>query len=169
MKKISMYQASVPVFTRMLENLDGILGKAAAYAETKKIDQLVLINSRLYPDMFPLARQVQIVSDTAKGAVARLAGAEPPKYADSETTFSELRERVRKTSSYLNTFGPEQIDGSEERTITLPMRGKSVTFLGLPYLVHFAIPNFYFHISTAYGILRHNGVEIGKQDYLGPP
>ncbi|MEK7815289.1 MAG: DUF1993 domain-containing protein [Pseudomonadota bacterium] len=164
---ISMYQASVPVFIRMLNNLVAILGKAAAHAEAKKIAPAVLLNSRLYPDMFPLSRQVQIASDTAKGGAARLAGMEPPKYEDNETTFPELIERLRKTIAYLNTLKPEQIDGSEKRAVTLKVRDESLTFEGLTFLLNRALPNLYFHVSTAYAILRHSGVEIGKKDYLG--
>lgn len=164
---ISMYQASIPALVRALKNLDAILGKAAAHAEAKKIDPSVLINSRLYPDMFALARQVQIATDTAKGCGARLAGQEPPKYEDTEASFPELSARIQKTVAYLEAFGPEQIDGSEERPITLTLRGKQVSFTGSNYLLSFVLPNFYFHVTTAYAILRHNGVEIGKPDYLG--
>ncbi len=165
--KISMYQASVPTFTLMLNNLSAILEKAAAHAEAKKIDPAVLLNARLYPDMFPLSRQVQIATDNAKGCAARLAGAEPPKYEDNETTFSELIARIRKTAEYLATFKPEQIDGSEDRAITLKFRDTTRKFVGMPYLLNYVLPTIYFHITTAYGILRHNGVEIGKQDFLG--
>ncbi len=164
---ISMYQASIPVFVRSLSNLINILGKAAAHAEARKIDPAVLLNSRLYPDMFTLSRQVQIVSDTAKGGAARLAGVEPPKYEDSEKTFHELVERLRKTIAYVNTFKSEQIDGSESRTVTLKIRDETITLDGLTFLLNRVLPNLYFHISTSYGILRHSGVEIGKKDYLG--
>ncbi len=164
---ISMYQASVPVFIRMLNNLIAILEKAVAHAEAKKIAPAVLLNSRLYPDMFPLSRQVQIASDTAKGGAARLAGMEPPKYEDNETTFPELIERIRKTIAYLNTLKPEQIDGSEKRAVTLKVRDEMLTFEGLTFLLNRALPNLFFHVSTAYAILRHSGVEIGKKDYLG--
>jgi len=164
---ISMYQASIPVFVRSLSNLINILGKAAAHAETRKIDPAVLLNSRLYPDMFALSRQVQIVSDTAKGGAARLAGVEPPKYEDSEKTFHELVERLRKTIAYVNTFKPEQIDGSESRTVTLKIRDETITLDGLTFLLNRVLPNLYFHISISYGILRHSGVEIGKRDFLG--
>ena len=165
--KISMYQASVPVFIRMLKNLAAILAKGATYAEAKKIEPTVLINSRLYPDMFPLVRQIQIASDVAKGCGARLAGLEPPKFEDNEATFPELLARIDKTVAYLETLKPEQIDGSEQRTITLQIRNKTVTFLGMLFLLNFALPNFYFHVTTAYDILRHCGVEIGKQDFIG--
>ncbi|MBI5450812.1 MAG: DUF1993 domain-containing protein [Gammaproteobacteria bacterium] len=164
---ISMYQASVPVFIRALNNLAGILAKAAAHAETKKIDPSVLLNARLYPDMFALTRQVQIVSDTAKGGGARLAGMEPPKFDDNEKGFGELIERLNKTVEFLKTLTPEQIDGSEGRTVTLKVRDQVVSQDGLTFLLNRALPNIYFHSTVAYGILRHNGVEIGKNDYLG--
>ncbi|MBW4509646.1 MAG: DUF1993 domain-containing protein [Scytonematopsis contorta HA4267-MV1] len=166
---ISMYQASVPVSIRTLNNLIGILEKGAIYAETKKIDPSVLVNSRLFPDMFPLSKQVQIASDIAKRGAAQLAGVEAPKFEDNETTFPELIERVQKTISYLDTFKPEQIDGSEERTITLQMRDNTLSFQGMPFLLYFVLPNVYFHVTTAYNILRHCGVEVGKQDFLGKP
>jgi hypothetical protein len=164
---ISMYQASIPALVHMLKNLDAILGKAAAHAEAKRFDPSVLVNGRLYPDMFPLARQVQIATDIAKGCGARLAGEEPPKYEDTETSFPELSARIHKTIAYLESVKPDTLDGSEERAITLKVRGASVTFQGMPYLLNFLLPNLYFHVSTAYAILRHNGVELGKQDYLG--
>ena len=166
---ISMYQASVPVSIRTLNNLIGILEKGAIYAETKKIDPSVLVNSRLFPDMFPLSKQVQIASDIAKRGAAQLAGVEAPKFEDNETTFPELIERAQKTISYLDTFKPEQIDGSEERTITLQMRDNTLSFQGMPFLLYFVLPNVYFHVTTAYNILRHCGVEVGKQDFLGKP
>lgn len=164
---ISMYQASVPVSIRTLNNLVGILEKGATYAETKKIAPSVLVNSRLSPDMFPLSRQVQIASDIAKRGVAQLAGIEAPKFEDNETTFPELIDRIQKTISYLDTFKPEQIDGSEERTITLQIRDNTLSFQGMPFLLYFVLPNLYFHVTTAYDILRHCGVEVGKQDFLG--
>jgi len=165
---ISMYQASVPIFTRILNNLSAILQKAAEYAEARKIDPAVLINSRLYPDMFAFARQVQIATDTAKGAASRLAGLEPPKYEDNEASLPELDARIRKTVAFLEGFTPTQIDGSEERVITLKSHDKEVSYPGLYYLMNSALPNFFFHVTTAYDILRHNGVEIGKKDFLGP-
>ncbi len=165
---ISMYQASVPVFLRGLTNLATVLDKAAAHAEAKKLDATVLPATRLAPDMFPLARQVMIASDTAKGAAARLAGLEPEKFEDTETTLPELSARVRRTIEVVKQYTAAQIDGSEERTVVLPMRAGPVTFQGLDYLVSFALPNFYFHITTTYDILRQCGVELGKQDYLGP-
>jgi hypothetical protein len=163
----SMYAISVPVFVRMLGNLSAILEKAAAHAESKKFDPSVLLGSRLYPDMFPLIKQVQIAGDFAKGAVARLAGQEPPKYEDTETTIADLGVRLAKTIAFVEGFTPAQIDGTEDRDIELKVRGETVRFKGLPYLVHNALPNFYFHVTTAYAILRHNGVELGKRDFIG--
>ena len=165
--KISMYQASVPVFIRVLGNLTVVLDKGAAHAEAKKIDPAVLINSRLFPDMFPFSRQVQIVTDNAKGGASRLAGLEPPKYDDTESNFPELKARIDKTVAFLKTFKPDQIDGSEDKTINLKLGKETLTFQGMPYLLNLVLPNIYFHTVTAYDILRHNGVEIGKKDYLG--
>ena len=162
-----MYQASVPVFTRMLGNLRAILEKGAAHAEAKKFDAAVLVNGRLAPDMFALARQVQIAADMAKGCGARLAGIEPPKHDDNEATIPELLARIDKTLAFLKTLKPGQIDGSEEKAISLQLRSGAREFKGLDYLLFFAMPNFYFHCATAYNILRHNGVEIGKPDFLG--
>ena len=164
---LSMYQASIPLFIRGLENLAGILRKAAAHAEAKKIAPNVFLNARLAPDMFALVRQVQIVSDSAKGCAARLAGVEEPSYADTEDSFPELQERIAKTVTFLQGIAPAQVDGSEERSIVLKMHDREAHFTGQAYLLGFALPNFYFHLTTAYGILRHNGVEIGKKDYLG--
>lgn len=164
---ISMYSASVPMLMRMLNNLAKILEKGAAHAEAKKIDPAVLVGSRLFPDMFPLSRQVQIASDTAKGCAARLAGREVPKYQDDETTFAELIARCRKTTTYLETFKPADIEGSEAREITLQLRSGPLSFNGLSYLNEFVLPNFFFHVTTAYDILRHCGVELGKGDFLG--
>lgn len=164
---ISMYQASIPPIIRTLTNLREILRKAANHAEVKKIDPSVLVNARLYPDMFPLARQIQIATDNAKGSASRLAGVQPPKYEDNETTVAELVARIDKTIALLQSFTPEQINGSEDQTITLPMHDRTITFKGLPYLVDYVLPNIYFHVTTAYAILRHNGVEIGKKDFLG--
>lgn len=164
---ISMYHASVPVFTRMLGNLSKIVTLAAEHAEAKKINPSVLINSRLFPDMLPFSSQIQIASDSVKGCVARLAGVEPPSFPDTETTFEELQTRIQKTLDYIATFTPEQIDGSEEREIKLVMRSRTREFVGLPYLIHYNLPNVYFHITTAYNILRKDGVALGKMDYLG--
>lgn len=164
---ISMYQAFIPGAVRALENFIEILGKIAAHAEAKKIDPSVFINARLAPDMFPLSRQVQIASDTVKGGVARLAGEEPPKYEDFETTFPELIGRLRKTADYLQSFKPAQIDGSEDRPIVIKMRSGELNFSGQTYLLSFVLPNLYFHVTAAYAIGRHNGVELGKKDFLG--
>jgi hypothetical protein len=164
---ISMYEVSIPVLIRNLNNLAAVLQKGAAHAEAKKIDPSVLLNSRIFPDMFPLARQVQIASDNAKGCAARLAGVEVPKWEDNETTFADLAARIQKTIDYLNTFKPEQIDGSEDRAITIKMRDSSLEFTGKQYLLVQLFPNFFFHMTTAYNILRHNGVEIGKKDFMG--
>jgi hypothetical protein len=166
---ISMYQASVPVFERMLANFALILGKGAAHAAAKKIDPVVFVNARLAPDMFDLAKQVQIATDISKGCVARLAGEEPPKYEDNEATFPELIARINKTIDFVKSFKPAQIDGTEEKQIVLKMRTGPLEFNGLQYLLIFVYPNFYFHITTAYDILRHNGVEVGKMDFLGKP
>ena len=165
---ISMYQASIPVFVRMLGNLRSILEKGAAYAEARKFEPAVLVNSRLFPDMLPLSRQIQIASDSAKGCAARLAGVESPKYEDNESTIPELLARIDKTVAYLKTFKPAQIDGTEDKDVTLQMRTGTRQFKGLPYLLHFVMPNFYFHVTTAYNLLRHNGVDIGKTDFIGP-
>lgn len=162
-----MYAATVPPIIRSLTNLRSILEKAVAYADLKKIDPAVLVNARLYPDMYPLSRQIQIATDIAKGAVSRLAGQEPPKFEDNETTFPELLARVDKTLDLLKSFTPDQINGSEEKTILLPRHDRTSTFTGLGYLTDFVLPNVYFHVTTAYAILRHNGVEIGKKDFLG--
>ena len=165
---LSMYEASIPVFQRALTNLSTILGKAAAHAEAKKFDPVVLVNARLAPDMLPLSRQIQIAVDHARGAAARLAGLERPPVADTEATLDELQARIASTLAYIGTFTPAQIDGSESREITLPLRTGEVKLKGQPYLLHFAFPNFWFHVTTAYAILRHNGVDIGKLDFLGP-
>ena len=166
---ISMYQASAPRFANTLKNLSAILDKAQAYAEMRKIDPVVLTSARLYPDMFALARQVQIACDTAKGAVARLAGVEVPKHEDTEKTIDELKARIGKTLDFIAGVKPGQIDGSEDREIVLRLQGNDVKFRGLQYLLGFAWPNFYFHATTAYDILRHNGVELGKRDFIGNP
>ncbi|XQE65120.1 DUF1993 domain-containing protein [Pseudomonas sp. P3C3] len=164
---LSLYQASVPVFVRMFGNLSAILDKAAAYAEARKIDPAVLLNARLAPDMHPLTRQIQIASDAAKGCAARLAGVEVPSFADSESTFAELQARIAKTLAFINGLTPAQIDSGEGREVVLKVPGAELKFKGEDYLLHFVLPNFYFHITTAYAILRHNGLDIGKMDYLG--
>jgi len=164
---ITMYQASVPLLVRGLTNLQAIIGKAQAYAAEKQIDPTVLTGARLFPDMLPLSRQIHIATDTAKGCAARLADVEAPKFEDVEVTFDDLHARIQKTIDYLKTFKPQQLDGTEARQITLKMRSGPIEFSGLNYLLAFVLPNFYFHITTAYDILRHNGVEVGKLDYLG--
>ncbi|HEY6611653.1 MAG TPA: DUF1993 domain-containing protein [Pseudomonas sp.] len=164
---LSMYQASIPMLLRGLDSLAAILAKAAAHAAARKIAPEVFLNARLAPDMLPLVRQVQIVSDTAKGCAARLAGIEVPSYADTEASFHELQERLAKTVTFLKGVAPEQIDGSEERAIVLKAHDQEIHFTGRTYLLGFVLPNFYFHLTTAYAILRHNGVELGKKDYLG--
>ena len=159
----------MPPIIRSLNNLIAILKKGAAHAEAKKIDPVVLINSRLYPDMLPLSKQVQIASDITRRGAARLAGSEAPAMADTETTFPELIDRIQRTIAYLETLTPESIDGSETKTIILPMGKESITFEGMSYLIYFIVPNLYFHVTTAYNILRHSGVELGKLDFLGKP
>ena len=166
---LTMHQASIPAFRQMLACLSAILDKAAVHAEAKKIDPAVLLNARLFPDMFPLTKQVQIACDFAKGASARLAGLEPPSFADTETTIPELKQRIAKTLAFLDSLRPEQIDGSEDRDISLKVGGNPMQFKGQYYLVQFALPNFYFHVTAVYAILRHNGLELGKRDYMIPP
>jgi len=166
---ISMYQASAPRFVNMLKNLSAILDKAQAHVDAKKIDPAALTAYRMFPDMLPMTRQVQIACDNAKGAAARLAGVEVPKFEDTEKTFAELKARIAKTIEFVQSIKPAQIDGSEGRDITLKLGGKDTTYKGMQYLLGFALPNFYFHVMTAYNILRHNGVEIGKSDYIGTP
>jgi len=166
---ISMYQASSPRFTNMLKNLSAVLDKAQAHAEAKKIDPAVLMNARLFPDMLPLKRQVQIACDNAKGAVARLAGVEVPKHEDTEETFPDLKTRIAKTVAFIEAIKSAQIDGSEDRNIHLKLGSREVDWKGMQYLLGYALPNFYFHAVTAYDILRHCGVELGKRDYIGTP
>ena len=164
-----MYQASTPRFANMLRNLSALIDKAEVHCATKKIDPAALTTYRLYPDMFPFTRQVQIACDTAKGAVARLAGAEIPKYEDTEQTFAELKARIAKTIDFIESMGASKIDGSEEKEIVLAMRSGERRFKGMQYLLGHAYPNFYFHVTTAYNILRHNGVDVGKGDFIGKP
>ena len=164
---LSMYQAFVPGAARALENCIEVLNKIAAHAEEKKVEPSVFINARLAPDMFPLSRQIQIASDTVKGGVARLAGEEPPKYEDYETTFPELVARLRTTIDYLQSFKSAQIDGSEEKPIVIKMRSGELNFNGQNYLLGFVLPNLYFHVTTVYAIGRSNGVDLGKKDFLG--
>jgi uncharacterized protein len=165
---ISMYQASVPAFVRALNNLAAILEKGAAHARAHKIDEAVLLGSRLFPDMLPLTKQVQLASDSAKSGAGRLAGAEFPAFEDKESTFQELVQRIRNTVTYLETLRPEQIDGSEDKTVSWQTRSSTKSMQGLPYLMYHVLPNVHFHVTTAYAILRHNGIEIGKKDFLGP-
>lgn len=165
--QISMYQASAPRFIHILNNLSAMLAKAQAHAEANKIDPAALTTFRLFPDMFTLARQVQVACDVSKGAMARLAGVEVPKHEDTEQTFEELRARIDKTVAFIKTIKPAQIDGSEDRDITIKLGKQDYQFKGMQYLLNFAYPNFYFHASTAYNCLRHNGVALGKKDFVG--
>jgi hypothetical protein len=167
--QISMYEALIPVANRMLKNLSVILDKGAAFAEAKKIEQTVLTGARLAPDMFPLTRQVQIACDMVKGGAARLGGMEVPKHDDTETTFAELKARVAKVQTVINSVPAANFVGSEDRAITLNMRSGDMHFSGLDYLRYFVMPNFYFHVTATYAILRHNGVELGKMDFIGGP
>ncbi len=166
---LSMYQASVPRFINTLGNLSAILDKTQAHVDAKKLDETALTGFRLYPDMLPMARQVMIVTDTAKGLAARLAGVDIPVYEDTEKTLAELKVRIAKTVAYLQTFQPAQIDGTEDKEIVIKRGDKETRYTGQQFLLGHAVPNFYFHVTTAYAILRHNGVEIGKRDYLGNP
>jgi hypothetical protein len=163
----TMYDAAVPTITRALQNYIHVLEKAAAHAEARKIEPAVLLGGRLFPDMFPLSKQVQVAADIAKGGMARLAQVEAPKYEDNEATFPELIERLRKTIKFLETLKPAQFDDGS-RTVTFPVQGESKTLPGSRYLYTRVLPNVFFHCATGYNILRHNGVEIGKGDFLGP-
>jgi hypothetical protein len=167
--KLTVYEASVPRFANILRNLSAILDKAEAHVEARKIDPLALMQARLFPDMFAFARQVQTACDSAKGAVARLAGVEIPKHEDTEKTFPELKARIAKTLDFIESVDRARLDGAESREVTLKFRGQDTKFGALQFLFGFAYPNFYFHVSTAYAILRHNGVELGKPDYIGNP
>ncbi len=166
---ISMYQASAPRFANILRNLSAILDKAEAHCAAKKIEPSALTADRLFPDMFPFTRQVQIACDTAKGAVARLAGVDIPKHEDTEQTFAELKARIAKTIDFVESVSAAKIDGSDDKEIVLQMRSGERRFKGMQYLLGHAYPNFYFHVTTAYNILRHNGVEVGKGDFIGKP
>jgi len=165
--KLSMHAVSVDVFAPALGSLSTILEKALAYAQAKKFDPAVLVQARLAPDMLPLVRQVQLASDFAKNSVARLAGQEAPKFPDEEQSIEELRARIARTLDYLKTVPAAALDGSEDRDITVPLRDRTLQIKGLPFLQRWALPNFFFHATTAYAILRHNGLEIGKRDFLG--
>ena len=164
---LSMYQASVPVFTRALGNLSNILDKGVAFAETRKIEPSVLINSRLAPDMLPLSKQVQIATDMAMRGSARLAGVDFTNMPDTETSFAELQARLSKTVAFVKSLTASQIDGSEAKSITIKVGPGEMTFTGQDYLLNFVLPNLFFHVTAAYLILRHNGVELGKMDFLG--
>jgi len=166
---ISMYQVSAPRFINTLNNLSAILDKAQAHVDANKIDAAALTTYRLFPDMFAMARQVQIACDTAKGAVARLAGVDIPVYEDSEQTLAELKVRIAKTVAFIQTVKPAQIDGTEDKEIVLKRGEKSTSYKGMQFLLGHALPNFYFHVTTTYNILRHNGVAVGKRDFLGNP
>jgi hypothetical protein len=163
----SMYQAAVPPVLQILASVSAILDKAAAHCAARKIDPAALLTFRLFPDMFPLSRQVQVVTDQAKGMAARLAGIEVPSYADTETTFDELKARIAKTTAFVKSVTPAQIDGSEDRPIVIKAGGNELKFTGRQFLTGFVFPNFYFHATTTYNILRHCGVELGKRDFLG--
>lgn len=166
---LSMYQASVPVFIHMLQNLREFLKKGELYAEQKMFPPEVLTNGRLAPDMFPLSRQVQIATDIARRGTARLAGIEAPAFEDNENSFADLYARIDKTIEFLKSIKPEQVDGSDEKPISFEVRGHTLNFFGMGMLLNFSLPNVYFHITTAYNILRHNGVGLGKIDFLGDP
>jgi hypothetical protein len=164
---MSVYDAAVPAFLQILGSLPGLLSKAEAHCKAKNILSEVLLGARLYPDMFAFARQIQTACDTAKGAMARLGGVDNPKHEDTEQTFAELKERIAKTIAFLETFKPAQIDGTEEKALTIKLGPREVQWKGMQYLLGFALPNFYFHAATAYDILRHNGVELAKRDFIG--
>jgi len=166
---ISMYQASVPRFINILGNLANILDKAQAHVEAKKIAEGTLPGYRLFPDMLPMTTQVQIACDAAKGVVARLAGIDIPVFEDNEKTLADLKARVAKTIAFIQTITPAQIDGTEEKDIVIKRGEKETHYKGMQFLLGHAVPNFYFHVTTTYNILRHNGVEIGKRDFLGNP
>jgi uncharacterized protein len=164
---LSMYDASITPLKRALTNLSHILKKGEEYADAKKIEHAALLNARLFPDMYSLTRQIQIATDMSKGAAARLSGLEMPKYEDDETTFEQLQARIAKTIAFIDTVKPEQLEGAETRDITITVRKMELKFTGQTYLLAWVNPNVYFHVTTAYNILRHNGVELGKPDFLG--
>jgi len=165
---ISMYDVSIPIFTLSLTNLSAILDKAASHEQSKKVDPKVIPQARLIVDMLPLSAQIQIACDTAKGAAARLAGVEVPKHEDTEATLAELKARVVKTLDFIKTIKPEQLQGAETREIVLKFPQTTLKFTGINYLTNFVLPNFFFHVTTAYALLRKNGVDLGKRDFLGP-
>jgi hypothetical protein len=164
---LSLYNVSIPVMIKMLGNLDAILDKAIAHAEARKISDAAFVEARLFPDMFTFARQIRIATDMAKGAGARLAGIDIPKFEDNETTLAELKARLHKAMDFLKTLTPAQIDGAADRAISFTAGGNTMNFKGLDYLLTWVLPNFFFHVTTAYNLLRHGGVEIGKKDFLG--
>jgi hypothetical protein len=165
---LNMYETAIPPLKRTLSNLATILKICEEHADAKKIEHATFLNARLFPDMYPLIRQVQIATDMSKGAAARLAGLEVPKYEDNETTFADLRARIAKTIAFMDTLEPAQLEGSESREVTITVRKVDLKFTGQDYLLKWVTPNVYFHVTTAYNILRHNGVELGKPDFLGP-
>jgi hypothetical protein len=164
---LTIYDSSVPVFRKGLRNLGGILEKGVNYAASRKVDESVLLNARLFPDMLPLSFQVQVATDMARGGAARLAGQEPPKYEDNETSFAQLIDRIARTSQFLESLDKRAFDDADSRIITRPVRGEPHAFTAANYLQQFILPNFFFHSAMAYAILRHNGVELGKADFLG--
>jgi hypothetical protein len=164
---LSIYQSSMPVVTRVLRNLRAIVEKGAAHATAKKIEDSALVNARLFPDMFDFAGQVQIATDMARAAAARLTNQEPPKMEDNETTFAQLLDRIDRTLAYVQSVPESAFEGSDTRTITRPVRGQPHAFTAQSYLQQFILPNLFFHAATAYGLLRHNGVELGKADFIG--
>ncbi len=163
----TLYNATIPPLKRILTNLSTILKKGEEYADTKKVEHAVLLNARLFVDMYSLTRQIQIATDMSKGAAARLAGVEIPKYDDNETTFAELHARINKTIAFLDSIQPQQLGGSEARNITVTVRKTDMKFTGQDYLLNWVLPNVYFHATTTYNILRHNGVVLSKKDFLG--
>ena len=163
----SMYEASVPVFKQILTSLSAIIDKADAHATEKKIDPAALLQARLYPDMFPFLRQVQVACDFAKGCTARLAGVDVPRYEDSEQSFAELKQRIATTIAFMDGLPQDGIEASAQRDISTSSGANAKQFKGQVYLVHYALPHFYFHATTAYALLRHNGVEVGKKDFIG--
>lgn len=165
---VNLYELTLPALARGLSNLSAMLDKGAAHAEARKFEGQVLLQARLYPDMYPLLKQAQIACDTAKGAAARLAGIAPPSHPDTEASFAELKVRIAKTLEFVNSIRPEQLRDAEERTIEMKTPRTTLTFTGLTYVSGFVLPNFYFHSSMVYALLRHSGVEIGKMDFLGP-
>ncbi len=163
----SMYDASVPVFKQILTSLSAVIDKAEAHATEKKIEPAALLQARLYPDMFPFLRQVQVAADFAKGCCARLAGVDVPRYDDTEQTFADLKDRIAKTLAFINGLPQDGIEASAQRDISTSSGANAKHFKGQVYLAHYALPHFYFHATTAYAILRHNGVEVGKKDFIG--